>query len=168
MKKTILITALILIVGAGAFFGGMEYGQSNKQAKGNNNFRNIANMQNLSEEQRQQMMQQAEGRRGAGGNGGFTSGKIIAKDDKSITVELNGGGSKIVFFSDATKVGQYTDGKIDDLAVGKSVMVNGSSNQDGSVTAQMIQVRPEVLNQPQSQQGQQPNPQLDDQQVIPQ
>ena len=123
----------------------MKYGQG----KGLNSF-SRADFQNLSPEERQQRMQQtgtAGGFRTMGGNNrgnGFVSGEIISKDDASITVKLPDGGSKIVFFSDSTSITKSTDGAFDDLETGKTIMVNGTTNSDGSVTATNIQVRPEM------------------------
>ncbi|MCX6743902.1 MAG: DUF5666 domain-containing protein [Candidatus Parcubacteria bacterium] len=133
MKKTFpIIIIAVLIVGAGAFYGGMVYGKSSKPVsgagqrfgQGGGNF---------------------SGQRANGGNGdSMINGTILAKDDKSITVKLRDNGSRIIFFSDSTSVGKFVSGASADLTVGENVMVNGKANTDGSVSASNIQIRPAV------------------------
>jgi hypothetical protein len=150
MKKNTIIMAVlaIIIIGGGSFYGGMVYGQSRSKSGGQGNFAN------LTQEQRQQRAQQFGANTGAGfrngknGNGGFVSGDIISKDDKSITVKLQDGGSKIIFFSDATQVSKYVSGAPGDLEVGKTVTAAGTANTDGSITAQTIQMRPAMPTVP--------------------
>ncbi|MBU1612868.1 hypothetical protein KKC87_00335 [Patescibacteria group bacterium] len=81
-------------------------------------------------------------RTGGRAGGGFVSGEIIGRDDKSLTLKLTDGGSKIVFFADSTEIGIFEKGEIADLENGKAVTVSGSPNEDGSVIAQSIQIRP--------------------------
>lgn len=122
----IIVSAVILVlVAGGAFYGGMVYGQSHR---GNANF--PGQNQNVSIRGNKQ------------GGAGFNTGEIISKDDKSVTIKLMNGGSKIIFFSSTTEVGKFVTGTTNDLAVGNTVMVQGQANQDGSITAQSIQIRP--------------------------
>lgn len=153
-KTSISILAVAVVIGGGAFYSGMKYAQS-KTPQGR---LSQTGLQNLSAEDRQQRLQQlgisAGGfRGGAGGNrgasGGFASGEIISKDDKNLTIKLQNGGSKIVFFSDSTEINKSVRGAANDLEIGKNVTVSGTANSDGSVTAETIQLRTSVThNQP--------------------
>lgn len=129
MKKNQLViigsVIFLIIVASGTFYGGMLYGQSKKK--------------NLS------FSQQNQGtsiRGNRPGGAGLNFGEIISKDDKSITIKLTNGGSKIIFYSANTEIGKFVNGTPDDLSVGQTVSVNGSANQDGSITAQSVQIRP--------------------------
>ncbi len=143
MKKIIpIIVVTLLIIAGGAFFGGMKYGQRKTQG-------NFQNFSNLSPEERQQMGAAGIGLRGGNSGGsGFTSGEIINKDEKSITVKLRDGGSKIIFYSNTTEVDKFATGTANDLEIGKTVSVTGKTNDDGSITAQSIQLRPAVIPAP--------------------
>jgi hypothetical protein len=131
MKKNILIIVVVIILGVvmgGSFYGGMVYGKNQK-----NNIRNFqqgnGNMQGF-------------GNRQQGGVSGLIIGDIISKDDKSITVKLRDGGSKIIFYSNITQINKMATGTADDFAIGTLVSVSGITNSDGSVTAQSVQIRP--------------------------
>lgn len=132
MKKLLPIIIILIIVGAGTFFAGMKFGQSKTPQR----------------QGFQQMDAAGVGFRGNRENAGFTSGEIIAKDDQSITIKLQNGGSKIIFYSDSTEISKFTSGAPSDLEVGKAIMVNGKTNDDGSITAQTIQLRPTMPVQP--------------------
>ncbi len=75
---------------------------------------------------------------------GLLAGEVLTKDANSLTLKLRDGGSRIVFYSTSTRVSKMADGMIGDVATGVTVTVNGATNQDGSVTAEMIQLRPNV------------------------
>ena len=137
MKKlllTVIVTAVI--VGGGAFYGGIEY-QKSKSV-----FVPGGNIGNLSAEERQARFGNDVGAQRQGINGGTVSGEVISIDDESITVKIADGGSKIVFFSTSTKIQKSADGTREDLKEGEQVLIMGSVNQDGSVSAQSIQLRP--------------------------
>jgi hypothetical protein len=95
--------------------------------------------------------------RGLRAGGGNVFGQIISKDANSITVQLNvpsgpngtgettastGTGSKIVLYTSTTNVLKTTAGTINDLVVGTNVSIQGTTNTDGSVSAQSISIRP--------------------------
>ncbi|MFA6428723.1 MAG: hypothetical protein WCW02_04270 [Candidatus Buchananbacteria bacterium] len=135
-KKIITIAVVVVIVlGAGFFYGGMKYGQDKKFKSNGLEFNGGLPNQNNSTQARSST-------RGNGAGGGFASGDIIAKDDKSITIKLNNGGSKIILYASSTQITKAATGSIDDLKVGAGVIVNGSANADGSITSQSIQIRP--------------------------
>ena len=131
MKKSVLITLLVILaiaIAGGSFWAGMSYGNSQATtatATARANFAGRA------------------GRMGGATSGaGFVSGSIISKDPTSITISSAGGGSKIIFYSNTTQIGKMTTGTADDLSTGKNVMITGTTNSDGSITAQSIQIRP--------------------------
>jgi len=126
-----VVIAAVIAGGAG-FYGGMLYGQST-----NANSRAGLNRQGTG-------FAMGAGQRGSGAqpNAGFSGGEIIKKDDSSVTVKLSNGSSQIILFSDTTKILKSVQGLAGDLTVGERVTVTGSKNQDGSLTAQSIQIRP--------------------------
>ncbi|HEY5220810.1 MAG TPA: hypothetical protein VIJ29_01500 [Candidatus Paceibacterota bacterium] len=81
---------------------------------------------------------------GAGGTaaGGLAVGQITTIGSSSITVQLANGNSEVVFYSSSTPVSVPTTVSVNTFKVGTNVMVAGTTNSDGSVTAQTIQVRP--------------------------
>ncbi|MDD4901219.1 MAG: DUF5666 domain-containing protein [Patescibacteria group bacterium] len=139
MNNKMLIGFIIalVIVGGGAFYGGMLYGKSQKSG-----------LRNFSGPLGQAGFGQAANGNGPGRNGanrmggGLINGQIIAADDKSITVKLTDGGSKIILLSGETQISRFAAGSAVDLTVGQAVMASGTTNSDGSVTAKMIQLRP--------------------------
>jgi hypothetical protein len=132
-KKILLIIIVVLLVGGLSFYAGMSYGKAQKPSFSKNS--NFPGSGNLQGDQNGQM-------RRLGSNGGpLANGSIISKDDKSITVKLNDGGSKIIFLGDSTIVTKTATGTVADLNVDTNVMVSGSNNSDGSITAKIIQVR---------------------------
>ena len=127
-KSAKIVSAIIilLVVGGGSFYFGMNYGKS--QSKPTFSATNFSAAR--------------AGRTGSTG-ANLTSGSIIAEDSSSITLQLpNSGGSKIIFYSDATQINKFASGTSADLVSGTTVSVSGTTNSDGSITASSIQIRP--------------------------
>jgi hypothetical protein len=131
---------IVVLVGGGAFWGGMKYAQSQPLSGRMGNFagRNFNG----------QFGQGLPGGAGAGMMGGqlrnganLATGEILSKDDKSITLKLRNGGSMVVFLSGSTNLSKSVEAAQSDLEVGKNVVVGGVTNNDGTITAQTIQLR---------------------------
>lgn len=134
MKNKIILIFAAIVIAALSFYGGTLYGKSNNQtAQSSGRFSGIPSGG----------QQQGTGQRGAfPGGGNAITGEIMSKDDKSITLKLQDGGSKIIFFSDSTKITKSTAGSLNDLEIGKTAIIGGKQNSDGSFTAETIQLRP--------------------------
>ncbi|HSW96665.1 MAG TPA: hypothetical protein VLF89_02455 [Candidatus Saccharimonadales bacterium] len=130
MNKNIITTiVLLIIVGTGAFFGGMQY----QKTKTRSAFGQFGG----------QMMGSGQGfKRFGGQNGSAIRGEIISVSDTSITVAQRDGSSKIILLSGSTNISKAAAGSKSDLIKGTQVMAVGTTNSDGSVTAQLIQLNP--------------------------
>lgn len=73
--------------------------------------------------------------------GGMTQGEVLSVDDTGITVKGRDGGSKIIIMSTSTKIFKSVDTAKSDLKQGTNVMVAGTANPDGSISASSVSVR---------------------------
>lgn len=126
----IFVWALVTILLAGAtFFAGTKYQAS---------LRTTAPRQELA------------GRNGGqfrnGGNA--VNGEILTIDDKSISVKLPDGSSKVVLLSGSVAISKAAEGTKSDLKIGERVIVFGTTNADGSVTATNISLNPAMRLSP--------------------
>jgi len=123
----IILIILIFVAGAGGFFGGMKYQQSKRPVFVRQSGNGVQGV-----------------RTGNGDRQGFrpVNGEIISSDEKSITVKLQDGSSKIVLMSDNTAINKADQASRDELKAGTKVAVIGQENSDGTVTAQSIQLNP--------------------------
>jgi len=87
---------------------------------------------------------QTNGGRSVGQQVGFRPvvGEIISLDEKSVTVKLNDGSSKIVLYGGSTAINKETEAVRDDLAVGATISAFGTENSDGSLSATSISLNP--------------------------
>lgn len=146
----IVVVALVVAVGAGAFLLGRGMAAGSQQAGS--------------------LSGAAGGQRGAGAPGGgafgrgfgggmggpggfpqggfrsgpnaaaFVGGKVISKDKDSITVSTPQGGSKTVYVSGATRFETISPGSIADVSVGETVTAAGNTGSDGSITARAVTI----------------------------
>jgi len=137
-KNNLLMIAVVaLIVGAISFWGGMQYQKSRISNLARGQFPGGQN--NLDGNQRgqgnTQRMQPL-------------SGEITSQDETSLTVKTQDGSSKIIVFSEKTVVNKTSEGSKSDLKTGEQVTVIGTSNSDGSLTAQTISIGNSFLGMP--------------------
>ena len=161
-KLATIVIAVAVIVGGGAFYGGMKYTESKNSRGGFSR----ADLQNRSPEERQQRFQELganisgafggdheggsgfRGRFGSGADGSRPlTGEIISQSDSSFTIKLSDNSTKIVFVNDSTQITKSVNGTLDDLNEGEQIFVIGDENPDGSYTAQTIQLSPLDHNQ---------------------
>ncbi len=131
MKNVKLIGVVLIVIAlGGGFFAGMKYQKSKSPAGRLGNFQRTGNG--------------TLGQRGADQGLRPVNGEIINSDDKSITVKLQDGSSKIVFLTDTTAFSKSAEGSKSDLKKGEKVAVFGTENSDGSVTARNVQLNPQA------------------------
>lgn len=157
MKKQYLITLItVIVIGAGAFFGGMMFQKSQDSIKGLTGTALTKKLESLGSTAGTRTFDgninganfpggfpggdtNASGRRAGGG---FVNGQIISMDNQSITIKQQDNSTKTVYYSSTTKIDKTVTGASSDLTVGTDVTTSGTSNTDGSVTATTIQIRP--------------------------
>lgn len=132
VKNPMIMTIIVaLIVGGAAFFGGMQYQKTQSSSPMQGQFRGPNGGG-----------QQGVFQGGSGNRQGMTpvSGEIISQDDASITVKMQDGSSKIVILSDDTSINKSSEGSKSDLKTGETITAFGTSNSDGSITAQNVSI----------------------------
>jgi len=133
-KDIIIMVLVALIVGAGAFYGGMQY---QKSQRGNFAFGTAG-------QGGRQFAMQFGSRNGGGPGFRPVVGEIISSDATSITVKSPDGSSKIVLLSSKTTINKAATGTVSDLKKGEQVAAFGTQNADGSLTAQSVQLNPQM------------------------
>lgn len=126
-----------MLIAGGAFFGGVKYQQTKQPADAGR----YAAFRDSTQARSRNANGQAPQNRFAQGSRPV-NGEIIGSDDKSITVKLTDGSSKIVLISSSTSINKASEASQDDLVTGEQVSVFGTQNEDGSVTAQNISLNP--------------------------
>ncbi|EKD43752.1 MAG: hypothetical protein ACD_72C00134G0002 [uncultured bacterium] len=143
MKKQLpQIIVGVLVIGLVAFYAGMKYGQSKSVVTVGNTF-------GQGQQRGGGQFGGGTGIRMGGGNrsgAGFANGEVASVDEKSLTVKMRDGSSKIIILSTTTQILRSTTGTLADVLLGSSVTITGGLNSDGSMTAQTIQMRPSMPN----------------------
>jgi len=134
-KNMMMLVALVLIVlaGAGGFFGGMTY-QKNQASSLGIAGANGARSGNYAARFGQNGQSAANFRP--------VRGQVLDMNNNSLTVKLSSGSTQIVVLSASTAFMQSTKAALSDVKTGDTVNVVGTANSDGSVTAQQIQINP--------------------------
>jgi hypothetical protein len=133
MKKNNVMVGIVgVLLLVAVFFIGMKVGAAHTSVNGG--MRNV----------------QFQGRNGGaggrtGGNflrgAGFVMGEVLSKDATGFTIKLPDGGSRIVFTATSTSVLKSTQGTLNDITVGNTINVQGTTNTDGSITAKSIIIK---------------------------
>jgi hypothetical protein len=131
MKNKIIAGVIGVVVLGGVFYAGTAYGKSQVSSRqpGQGLFGQGGQFQN---------------RVGGGGGlrGGATAGEVLSKDATSITIKMQDGSTKIVLTSPSLSVMKTVAGTLGDIVIGTNVLVMGTTNTDGSITGQSVQIRP--------------------------
>ncbi len=125
-----LVGVLLLLVAAGAFYGGMRFQGMRSSGTRANFFANRGG---------------ADGANFGGGGGGRRSnmGQIKSIEGNVIIVSTQQERLQVTV-TDATKYQRLVDGKLDDLQVGANIIVRGESDANGVVNAVSIQLADSV------------------------
>lgn len=137
MKKNFVWVLVLLLAVALSFYGGLIYGRG----KGKVNRFSFDNM--------------PLGERQFAGNGernnkqgAMANGEILSLDESGLTLKLQDGGSRLIFFSSSTEIMRYASGTVADLKVGDNLIITGEDDSTGGLTAKSIQLRPENAFRP--------------------
>ena len=137
-KNILLVVVLGLLVAGGSFGIGYKVAQLKNRATISSRFSN---------------MRLQGGPQGATSGARFVgrnqvAGDITSLDDKSLTIKMADGSSKIILLSDSLIVNKSVEASRTDLKVGGKIAVFGAVNTDGSVTASSIELDPKFLGRP--------------------
>lgn len=152
--NTTITILVVLVIGAGAFLGGTFFQKHQDSLRG---LTGAALMEKIAELGSGQATSGVLGDETRGGPEGFagrgmmgddgmingrgTIGKITAKTDSTLTVELLNGSTRTINISNSTQIRKTTTGSLADLSVGETVSALGANKSDGSLDASSVQLR---------------------------
>jgi hypothetical protein len=146
--KIILGVILVLVIAAGSFYGGMVFGKNQSAASAATVPMNFP--EGFQPPDGAALPGDGTGRFGARGQGGAAGdfaaqpgmifGEIQSIDGDTLLIVDANGAQKSVQVTKTTLIEKNASVEITDLATGEIVIVSGSENDDGSVTARSVQV----------------------------
>ena len=136
------IIALILVAG-GSFYGGMLYGEQ-KATASLPDFLREGGLPGGDTGQPGAfgMRGQAGAMPGGGAFAGMTVGQIESVDGNNLMITDNAGKQIKVTVTDTTLIEKQASVTVGDLEIGETIMISGSENEDGSITARSVQSAP--------------------------
>jgi len=148
MNRTVKIVVTVLgalVLLAGSFYGGTLFGKQQAQAALPEGFRDrvmrLAPGEEAPEAAGQRQFGQAGGGPSSASAGGLV-GQIEEIDGSSLVVTGFDGQKTTVQATETTLIEKYASVTVADLVAGEQVVISGSQNEDGSITARSIQVAP--------------------------
>ena len=75
------------------------------------------------------------------------AGTVVSTNSGGLTLNTRDGSSHVVLVTPDTTISKSVQGTLSDVTKGSNVIVSGTTNSDGSVSASDIQLRP-ASNQP--------------------
>jgi hypothetical protein len=139
----VLGVLVVLVIAAGSFYGGMVYGKNQAQPT----FPLAGEAGELPVVRGQFGMRpggQARSEEGQllGRQGGMLFGEIQTIGSGELTVTDEGGQQVRVYVEDTTLIQKQASVTLDDLEEGEMVIISGNRDDDGNITARMLQVSP--------------------------
>jgi hypothetical protein len=148
--KVILGVVVVVVIAAGSFYGGMVFGKSQASASAATVPMNFP--EGFQPPDGAALPGDGAGRLGARGQGGAAGGfavqpgmifgEIQSIDGDILLVVDANGAQKRVQVTNTTLIEKNASVEVTDLVTGETVIVSGSENDDGSVTARSVQVAP--------------------------
>ncbi len=141
VSKSVMLgyVATAIVAASIGAFGGMSYQKNQNVSK----FGPISRQGMMQRGNPESVRGQGTGSRGPG----MVIGEVTAKDDKSVTIKMMDGSSKIVILSATTSYRISSDAKVEDISAGKTVSIMGTTSPDGNMTATVIELNPKLMGQ---------------------
>lgn len=148
--KIVLGIILMLVIAGASFYGGMVVGKNQATASAAavpmNSPEGFQPPDGAAVPGNSTRSFGARGQGGAAGDfaapDGMTFGEIESIDGNTLTLTTQAGGTVMVQVTDTTLIEKNASVEISDLIAGDTVIVSGSDNSDGSITARSVQVAP--------------------------